>query len=380
MKILIVIDKKINPKDGSGVASWAMDLSQEFKRQGVWCEVAGYYESESPFNIDGQTQEEKNRKVMTIIEKNQIFCVISATSWTAFQTWDKMDSKIIKIATIHGAKESIVKRELLGNNRVDAFICVSAPVREIVGKWNIATPVFRINNGIRLEPHLPTYRKKKQVLWIGRLQMEQKRAHWLKYAAQILGKYGYTLHVVGSGWVKPWLARQSQNIVWHDQLDRAEVRKLMKESQAVLLTSYYEGLSISLLEAMSCGCMILAPDLDRTRSGVLNSDNCILYHVNGGMRFKKNYYAELEKAVERLSLETTFTCVQNGFETLRQECSIVQQAQEYLNVIGGLGSRKKDSPRCNRLAQQFLNVRYRRFGIFERNYRRIADRLILHLA
>ena len=53
-RIIIVIDKFINPSHGSGVASWAVDLRDEFKKQGIWCEVAGYYEGSSQFDINAK--------------------------------------------------------------------------------------------------------------------------------------------------------------------------------------------------------------------------------------------------------------------------------------------------------------------------------------
>ena len=195
-RIIIVIDKFINPSHGSGVASWAVDLRDEFKKQGIWCEVAGYYEGSSQFDINAKTQEVRNQKLINIVDSNKINCVISATSWTAFNVWRKLEDHILKIATIHGAKESIVKRELLAKNQVDAFICVSEPVKKIAQRFCTNKPLFCINNGIDLTVNNSNGAKKKQIIWIGRLQIEQKRAHWLKYAAQILEKYQYTLHFV----------------------------------------------------------------------------------------------------------------------------------------------------------------------------------------
>ena len=53
-RILIVIDKQVDPIYGSGVASWAIDLKEEFRRQYFWCEIAGYYKKDCQFNINGR--------------------------------------------------------------------------------------------------------------------------------------------------------------------------------------------------------------------------------------------------------------------------------------------------------------------------------------
>jgi len=81
------------------------------------------------------------------------------------------------------------------------------------------------------------------------------------------------LHVAGSGAgaeAEALRARMAAmaGVVLHGQLDQADLAGLLRACAVFVLPSFYEGLSLVLVEAAACGCTLVAPDLPWLRAGV----------------------------------------------------------------------------------------------------------------
>ena len=380
MRILIVIDKSVDPAHGHGVTSWALDLKAELQRQNVWCELAGYYPQESPFDIGGNNQAEKNEKLLKVVNSNGISAIISGTSKTAFACWPQIPSHVVKIATIHGAKPGIVKRELLAGNLVDAYLGVSEPVKIMADKFKPKKPAYFINNGISLGTgNLPTVNLTKTILWIGRLQIEQKRAHWLSHIAPLINEAGFALHIIGKGSCKSWLLKKLQGykVEWSENLSRAQVDELMVKSAAVLFTSSYEGLSVAMLEAMKAGCLIIAPDLPNMKAGVLTQDNSLLYKANTDNRWQKQTGVGIKAQLEQLQSADQKTRRENAFTTLKEQCELKKTAEEYVKLISHIAKQNPTKqPTIIHHSSLITNSLYQRYGFLERNWQRVIDSLM----
>jgi glycosyltransferase involved in cell wall biosynthesis len=50
-------------------------------------------------------------------------------------------------------------------------------------------------------------------------------------------------------------------VVLHGQLSQTELAELMRRSTVCVLPSFYEGLPLVLVEALACGCRLVATDL-----------------------------------------------------------------------------------------------------------------------
>jgi len=83
-------------------------------------------------------------------------------------------------------------------------------------------------------------------------------------AAMKLREKGIPLHVLitGSthGSFQPLINQHSEAIIQTGVLSRGQVAAVLKNAQALLFSSLYEGFGLPLLEAMSAGCPVLALD------------------------------------------------------------------------------------------------------------------------
>lgn len=108
-----------------------------------------------------------------------------------------------------------------------------------------------------------------RLVYTGRLDDEQKRSSALVSMSRSLSARGvrHELRVLGDGPSRATLQAASAGdgcIRWFGTRSAETVREGLAWADAFVLPSRYEGLSVSMLEAMACGC---APIVSRVRSG-----------------------------------------------------------------------------------------------------------------
>jgi glycosyltransferase involved in cell wall biosynthesis len=110
-----------------------------------------------------------------------------------------------------------------------------------------------------------------RLVYTGRLEEPQKRAGSLVHLSDELHRRDvrHVLTIAGSGPLRPELERavaagRAERMCVVGALGPARVAALLRESDIFVLPSRYEGLSVSVLEAMAAGCV---PVVARTRSG-----------------------------------------------------------------------------------------------------------------
>lgn len=119
-------------------------------------------------------------------------------------------------------------------------------------------------------PHRPPIAGRPlRLLYTGRIDHEQKRIMALPMLSQVLSRRGITheLVVVGDGPAAAELDEAIADLPAVRRLAAAppeEVRALLDRADALVLASRYEGLSVSMLEAMARGCV---PVVTRVASG-----------------------------------------------------------------------------------------------------------------
>lgn len=108
-------------------------------------------------------------------------------------------------------------------------------------------------------------RKKKVVLFVGRLEFESKRVdRLLKIWASIPDKDGWTLKIVGDGPDREHLEDivSAENISDIDFLGQKEdLRPYYEEASVVVLTSEFEGLSLCFIEGLQFGAIPVCFDV-----------------------------------------------------------------------------------------------------------------------
>ncbi len=117
-------------------------------------------------------------------------------------------------------------------------------------------------------PGKPQDRRPFQLLYAGKLS-DAKGLFQLLQAMERLGKEipHIRLHVAGQGsgeQARKLVKRMDQMkdlVHFHGQVSHTELADLMRQSSVCVLPSFYEGLPLVLVEAMACGCRLVATAL-----------------------------------------------------------------------------------------------------------------------
>lgn len=102
-----------------------------------------------------------------------------------------------------------------------------------------------------------------RLITVGRLIKVKNQESLIKAFHEIL-QNNIKLYIIGSGKLRHKLlsiANNNKNIVFCGNLPRDEVFKTMKESDLFVSTSYWEGLPVTVIEAMACGCPVILSDI-----------------------------------------------------------------------------------------------------------------------
>lgn len=179
----------------------------------------------------------------------------------------------------------------------DRVIAVSEEVKDTVcDRYSLkGSKVIVVKNGI--SPNCKSqkitgqntktikHKNSMKILAIGRLAFE-KNYDVLIEAANICLKKGHKnifVQIVGDGEEYGNLStlRNSLNLGSHVELlgMRNDVLELMQESDLFVMTSRYEGLSIAMIEAFSCGLPVIASDAPGLRDCILHNENGMLFPV-----------------------------------------------------------------------------------------------------
>lgn len=180
------------------------------------------------------------------------------------------------------------------NAFVDAFVFVSKFLKKQLESKCECVSTY-IPNFVHLDNSFTRKERrddKFHILYTGRLVQGQKRVFDIPEILK--GIDGVRLHLAGTGEQESALIFRLEangiDFSHYGFLDSSKLNELYRSCDIFLLTSAYEGLSLSLLEAMSFGCVPLAT---RTRSGtteVVEKSNGYLVDIGDIVSFKKTIF------------------------------------------------------------------------------------------
>jgi len=135
-----------------------------------------------------------------------------------------------------------------------------------------------VNNGVKLpavyiEPTKPTNHKVR-ICTIGRI-LTQKNPALFNEIAKLLPDVDFTW--IGEGELQTQLT--ARNITVTGWLERSSAQRLTMQSDIFLLTSLWEGLPLSLLEAMAMGKVCIVSDVIGNRDVIENGVNGYICHT-----------------------------------------------------------------------------------------------------
>ncbi len=105
-----------------------------------------------------------------------------------------------------------------------------------------------------------------EILYAGKLSVA-KGVPWLLKSLEKIKKLSFKLHIAGngSGEEKNLCLSLVQNlgskVEYHGPLSHDRLADLMRKCHLFVLPSFYEGVPLVLIEALACGCRILATSL-----------------------------------------------------------------------------------------------------------------------
>jgi glycosyltransferase involved in cell wall biosynthesis len=158
-----------------------------------------------------------------------------------------------------------------------------------------------ISNGVDCRVFEPEYNlrdnKTIKIIYIGRITLQKNLEYLVKTVAKVYKEAAKTfkLEIIGNGPLKNYLQDISQDLCskgiidFSDRLDKSNSLLRYKKAHIFILPSLYEGMSSALLEAMACGCMIIASDVAGNNELVKNGYN--------GFLFNPRDCAQLEEAL-----------------------------------------------------------------------------------
>lgn len=149
-----------------------------------------------------------------------------------------------------------------------------------------------ISNGVDCQVFKPDYSLRNdrtvRILYAGRLTLQKGLECFIESIKQARGKIenNFDIKIIGNGYLKDQLKNTSSElcdkgiITFSDWMNKEDLILEYKKAHIFILPSFYEGMSNSLLEAMACGCMVIASNIPGNRGLVKKSENGIFFDSN----------------------------------------------------------------------------------------------------
>jgi len=215
-------------------------------------------------------------------------------------------------------------------NRVGYIVCVSEAVATALNQFTgLKAPLEVIPNGIPVEIPVPRYRRKdRQLLFAGRLWRSKGLDILIRALAALKD---IRLLIAGDGPEHDRLLHMAQQLKGSDiellgNIAPIQLQRLMLESTALVVPSRFEGLGLVALEAMSCGCPVIASDVGGLKEIIVDGQN--------GLLVPPEDPDSLAKAIQILlgnrGLQKTFS--ECGLQHVRTNYTIDKMTAAYVNV------------------------------------------------
>lgn len=290
-----------------GAAVFLLNLAGELVRRGIAVEVFSF-EKDNPLAADFQSQhiplfclderrmifEDRLAVVLRRLREFRPTVVIANLGATSFEVLRYLPGGIFRMGVIHS--DNAIQYKLVG--RYVPWMDVTAVVSQAMKHKAGTLPEFSraavayLPLGVPMCPDAALtardFAKTLHILYLGRLGRGQKRVHLFPKIFSQLCAGGMPFHwtIAGEGEERGFLEANlkavspAQTVSFAGKISYAEVPQLLRTHDVYLLASDYEGLPLSLLEAMGAGLVPVVSDLPSGIPEVVNKTNGILVPVN----------------------------------------------------------------------------------------------------
>ena len=206
-----------------------------------------------------------------------------------------------------------------------------------------------IHNGVPTDIFTPVAKKPKTVVWVGR-STPSKRPEILVNASQRLKDYNFTVISSERTDLAASLDTPTKpNLVFKYGLSEEQIAKELSTAQYYVFTSYVESMPLTVLEAMSSGCCVLAmtgvsdPDTPQQSMGDLTTviqdgiNGCLMPQsdkdpdVPDVAMWIADNLPKLEKRAKQMGAEARRTILEN-------EYTVDEMVKQYEHLYGAIGS------------------------------------------
>jgi glycosyltransferase involved in cell wall biosynthesis len=281
-----------------GASTFVLNLTAELVRRKIPTEVysfdddngltAEFAQARVPvFCQDGKRHIFEDR-LLAILRRMAQFLpsvVIANIGTTSFETLRYMPQGIFRCGVVHADLQSVYDSVRVYARFMDSMAVVSQTIREKLREMPdfANVPVTYLPLGVPMPERVSpkSFSDPLRILYLGRIAREQKRVHLFPQILEDLSRTGMPFHwtIAGEGPESSWLrdalrsARQDQTVEQLGFVPYADVPALIDRHDVFLLASDYEGLPLTLLEAMGHGLVPIVSDLASGVRDVVNDSN-----------------------------------------------------------------------------------------------------------
>lgn len=256
----------------------------------------------------------------------------------AMKNLEPQNIKIISV--VHNDFEDLYSLCVQFEPVIDGFICVSSKIREtLVEKFKVhASKVFFIPQPIQYDKCFVEIRQNNGPLKIGiasRITQKQKRSDLIIPFIQELekSKIDYILEIAGDGelldsirsFVDQYSIPDKVRVLGY--IDKEEMTSFWEKQDIFVNFSDFEGTSLSMLEAMSYGCVPLVTDV----SGV---SDFIIDGVNGGVCNSNKIESYIDKIIQLDRDREQLCSMGKAARTMiESKCNFEEYAEKFMDCL-----------------------------------------------
>lgn len=191
----------------------------------------------------------------------------------------------LNIIDFNKSKESlstILQRRLLvfSLNKFTAITAPSLELCDLIRNWKVTKRIEYIANGTKLKEFKETPKYMYDLICVSRLVSWKN----IKIHINIASDLGLSLAIVGTGpeesELKDYAKEKKCDATFFGEKEKNEIECLLRESKVFILMSEYEGLSFSLLEAMSIGLPAIVSDIPANSSVIRDAKEGLIVEIN----------------------------------------------------------------------------------------------------
>jgi len=318
-------------------------LEAKIKEEGITFYPNNYFSNfPNPFNFKAR------RRIKKVVKEFQPDLISCHSTAAGFLTRITIKNKIPTIFTAHGwsfapgvpwlKKLSAFLVEKITARFSKKIICVSNFDRNLALKYRIVpeNKLEVIHNGVEIKnyPSDKSFQYPLKIVFVGRYSQQKDPLLLLKAFSELNIKDKTELTFIGGGEkeeaMNDFIKKNNLKVDILSSLPRKRVMNILRNSHIFVLTTNWEGLPRSILEAMSLGLPVIASDVGGV--GEIVKDNCGILIGRGDKEGVKNALEKLvnnrdllkkmsknsRKRIEKeFSLEKMFSQTEKIYEEIR---------------------------------------------------------------